>query len=195
MEIFTTENIYNDRERRRKRGSSETKNANVTILSDFEGQGEETRKRYRVSAYPPRGAMVIFIYEETTMKRDTPAGRQTPWQSVGISTSWIRLVGRGWAVSKLNDNRVSFFSFDAAARRAPKWDTAASGRVPSICKFYHFINFHRPFHCGPFNRRHAVVSVIESFAALGNIPVNYYNVRGFGARCAGYAFRYRNTES
>lgn len=89
MEIFTTENICNDRERGRRgrTGSGETKKENVTILSDFEGQGEETRKRYRVSAYPSRGEMVIFIYEETTMKRDPPAGRQTPWQSVGISTS------------------------------------------------------------------------------------------------------------
>lgn len=54
--------------------------------------------------------MVIFIYEETTMKREATDGRQNP---VAICWDFHKLNSLGRharGVSKLNDNRVSFFS-------------------------------------------------------------------------------------
>jgi len=55
-----------------RRTYEKTEENSGPILTDFLYRARETRKRYRVYV-SLGGAMVIFIYEETTMKRDPPS--------------------------------------------------------------------------------------------------------------------------
>lgn len=149
--------------------NGETKKANETILSDFQPRGEKTRKRYRIYV-SLEGCDGYFYLWGDHHEKGPSSGRQTP---VAICWDFHKLNSLGRharGVSKLNDNRVSFFSPVSHHRNGnpvPRFRFANS--ITSLTFIDRFIAARLP--------RTRVCVRNWKFAALGNIHVNYYNVR------------------
>lgn len=82
----------------RRKGRRNGEKGIGTILSDFEEQrGWEDTKSDIAYTHPSRGAMVIFIYEETTMKREPRPGDKPRGNLLGfpqVEFAWSACPGR-----------------------------------------------------------------------------------------------------